>query len=284
MTSFPFTLKLLPVQHLHPHEITVSHLLKELKKELLNDKYIKNPIIVDEESLTVLDGMHRLKAIKELGLEYIPACLHDYNDKSVKLGSWCRKLVFDKGKHEKEQAMAQIKQILEDRFSYKELSIKKARQLLTSTREDFLIINPNQSMSIYGTGGKNNKYWRVHNLEEKLKDSIEVKIEYIADKKIIESINEKRDIFLIPPSITKQIVLKHHKENLFPPKTTRHVFSARPLFLNVPFSFLKGDKSLKVQNKKFERFLKEQKVKKKKGKKEVEGRLYEEKRLYFFKS
>ena len=70
------------------HEQVLPEFIKNLKKTLLKDKVVRDPVMVDERTLVVLDGMHRIVALRELGYSYVPCCLIDYMLPSVKLGAW----------------------------------------------------------------------------------------------------------------------------------------------------------------------------------------------------
>ncbi len=78
-------IELIEIKKLKPHEKTDLAHLKKFKKRVLIDKKIKNPVIVDRDSLTILDGHHRVETIRLLGLNKIPAYLVDYNDSKVKV-------------------------------------------------------------------------------------------------------------------------------------------------------------------------------------------------------
>lgn len=65
--------KLLKLEKLKPHEqIQLGH-FKELKKEILSDGFLKEPIIVDINTMVVLDGHHRFNILKKLGYKFVPA-------------------------------------------------------------------------------------------------------------------------------------------------------------------------------------------------------------------
>lgn len=49
------------------HEETIPELLERLTQHIQLDGYVKHPIIVDEKSFVVLDGTHRVVALKKLG-------------------------------------------------------------------------------------------------------------------------------------------------------------------------------------------------------------------------
>jgi hypothetical protein len=52
---------------------------------------VKKAIAVDSQSMVVLDGVHRLSALKELGCVRVPAWLIDYSDEEVVVFSRDRK-------------------------------------------------------------------------------------------------------------------------------------------------------------------------------------------------
>jgi hypothetical protein len=68
---------LLPIEKLKPHEKGSPLYLEMLKKEILRDGVLKHPIIADEKTNVILDGMHRWLALKSLGYTQIPVLLVD---------------------------------------------------------------------------------------------------------------------------------------------------------------------------------------------------------------
>ena len=68
---------LMHVDQLKPHEKGSPLYLELLRKEILKDGALKYPIIVDEKTHVILDGMHRWLALKSLGYELIPVILVD---------------------------------------------------------------------------------------------------------------------------------------------------------------------------------------------------------------
>jgi len=67
-----FKVVLLPIDTLKPHEKGSPLYLEMLKKEILRDGVLKYPIIADEKTNVILDGMHRWLALKSLGYVQIP--------------------------------------------------------------------------------------------------------------------------------------------------------------------------------------------------------------------
>lgn len=66
---------LVPVDELKPHEKGSPLYLELLKREILRDNVLKYPIIADEKTYVILDGMHRWLALKSLGYSLIPVML-----------------------------------------------------------------------------------------------------------------------------------------------------------------------------------------------------------------
>jgi Predicted transcriptional regulators len=78
------------VSKLHIHEEIIPEMYEKLVEKIKQDGFFKDPVIVDEKTLVVLDGMHRVAAAQTLKLPYMPVCLIDYDNPEVKLRSWCR--------------------------------------------------------------------------------------------------------------------------------------------------------------------------------------------------
>lgn len=78
---------LLQVDRLKPHEKGSSLYLELLRKEILKDGMLKYPIIADEKTHVIMDGMHRWLALKSLGYELIPVILIDaFRNKKIHVG------------------------------------------------------------------------------------------------------------------------------------------------------------------------------------------------------
>lgn len=73
---------------LKQHEMIIESHLEELFIQIKKDGYISDPIIVDKNTMIILDGHHRYNAIKRLGLSASPVCLVDYKSDKIKVKSW----------------------------------------------------------------------------------------------------------------------------------------------------------------------------------------------------
>jgi hypothetical protein len=75
MEKSNFKIALVPIDELKPHEKGSPLYLEMLKQEIVKDGMLKYPIIADEKSHVILDGMHRWLALKSLGYTSIPVML-----------------------------------------------------------------------------------------------------------------------------------------------------------------------------------------------------------------
>jgi hypothetical protein len=71
---------ILPLGRLRPHEKIVSHAKAwRIAASILSTGLIYRPIIVEGETLTIIDGHHRYTALKMLGAKYAPVLLARYH-------------------------------------------------------------------------------------------------------------------------------------------------------------------------------------------------------------
>jgi hypothetical protein len=81
-------MKVVPIDELRPHEKGSALYLSLIKKELIKDGILRYPIIVDEKTFVILDGVHRWLALKNLGCTLIPAILvNARGDPRIRVGT-----------------------------------------------------------------------------------------------------------------------------------------------------------------------------------------------------
>ena len=68
-------IKIIKNNLLKEHERVIKTHLMELYIQIKKDEYIDDPIIVDKNTMIILDGHHRYNALKLLGLSCSPVCL-----------------------------------------------------------------------------------------------------------------------------------------------------------------------------------------------------------------
>ncbi len=74
--------ELLKIRELIEHEEIIHENLVTVAESIRKLGYILKPIIVDERTLVIIDGHHRLNALKILGAKYIPIIYANY-DKDI---------------------------------------------------------------------------------------------------------------------------------------------------------------------------------------------------------
>lgn len=78
-------INLVEINKLKCHEMVCLKRLKQVKYDLLIKGYIKNPVVVDRNNYIILDGHHRVVALKQLGATRIPAYFVDYKNKNIRV-------------------------------------------------------------------------------------------------------------------------------------------------------------------------------------------------------
>lgn len=76
-------LELVRPQQLREHEETDPNHLREMFRAIEADGVLRKPLAVDFLTLVVLDGVHRLNVLKQLGCRRVPACLVDYSSDDI---------------------------------------------------------------------------------------------------------------------------------------------------------------------------------------------------------
>jgi len=76
------------IEDLKEHEEIRPDYLEALKNEILSDGILKMPIAVDRSTYIILDGHHRLHALKRIGCRKIPAILVDYHSEEIEVIPW----------------------------------------------------------------------------------------------------------------------------------------------------------------------------------------------------
>ena len=78
-------IRLIDLDALREHEEIRPDYLEELKNEILSDGILKMPIAVDKKTYVILDGHHRLHALKKIGCKRIPVILFDYQSPEIEV-------------------------------------------------------------------------------------------------------------------------------------------------------------------------------------------------------
>ncbi|MGC8630909.1 MAG: ParB N-terminal domain-containing protein [Thermoprotei archaeon] len=192
------------LNEVHPHEETDPNVLEATRNYITKSKIIRDPIIIDRKTGTILDGTHRYAVANELGLQKIPVASVDYMDNRIRVRGWTFAVIggtealneltheFTESKH---PLPGRINLLYNEEYFYSEE--QDPRSLLKKARE------------------------------------IKVNIEKIGGVVLREAFpNKNLPVLLLPYPNKWEVINSAVNHDLFPPKSTRHVIPGRPLNLN----------------------------------------------------
>ena len=259
---------------LHIHEEIIQPKMRELVAKMPGDGVFIHPIIVDAESLVVLDGMHRVAAAKEIGLRYIPVCLVDYADPHIELGGWYR--MFDALTEEEASAAMRGAGLRPVPKSFAEAHrIVEAREAVTAIFS--------RGWCLAGLGDAPDlkaRYDAVKRIEGILQRRH--RMGYCTDKEAPSRVESgEYGAALMPPTATKEEVVDTALAGrVFAQKTTRHIIPARPMNVNVPIAWLIGNDGIEEVNRRLREHLAAKRLRKLPPGQVIDRRYDEE--LYLF--
>ncbi len=79
---------LVALSWLKAHEEHVESRVAELVERFRRTGCVDYAVVADAQTGTVIDGHHRLEALRRLGARLVPAVLVDYRDASITVRSW----------------------------------------------------------------------------------------------------------------------------------------------------------------------------------------------------
>jgi len=265
-------LKIVPLQELYIHEEIIPTALEQLKQEILSQQVIKHPILVDSKTLVVLDGMHRVAALRGLGYNLIPVCLVDYQNPAIELFAWYRKL---EGPTPSSEFIQTLKKVAN--FNLTHLHLKRALKNVNNRKAIAALASSTSSHILKSKSAASIKqiYDEIFRIEQ-LARQMNYDISYYTESDALEDLQKNQVIILIVPSLNKNEVLRTAlRGELFIQKTTRHVVPARPLFVNVPLEWLR-ESDFKEVNSRMNKLLSSKRIVRQGPGAVIEGRRYEE--------
>ncbi len=272
-----FQIKLVELGKLHIHEEIIPELLNSMVDWIMSSGMLKHPIIADVDTLVVLDGMHRVAALKKIRCRYIPVCLINYNSPQVNVGCWYRTV---SGKASMNVLLDLLSQL---EIKLDKASTAEAKRALEDREAVAAILSKNDcyTISAKASGIREACAWVGH-IEKNFANS-GLNINYETERDAEESVKSSQAIAAVmTPRATKSEVLEAAlSEKVFAHKTTRHMVPMRPMGVNVPLAWLTGDMSLDKANAALAEHLSRCKAKRLPLRSTFEGRRYEEELLIF---
>jgi len=277
-TDICLELSLVDLDKLHIHEEVIPTLVDQLAEVIIKDGVLRHPVMADKNSLVVLDGMHRVAALKKMGCRWMVVCLVDYDDPAIGLFGWYRTL---KGKDVEEHAVESARAI---GLTLKKSNHDEGMNALNTGSADALLITKDQCLEVTDSHGDvRSAFAIVKKLENQLAGSgLKVGYETASDAET-KLRNGEIDMILATRPIKKSDVINQGvRDEPFPHKVTRHTVPARPLEIDVPLALLE-DRTLTMEkaNEEFLRIMSSRKIRQMPPGSVIEGRRYDEE-VYLF--
>ena len=234
-----FTLGVKPVSALRPHEETIPSHVQGLAAEMKKDGVQKDPIIIDIESLTVLDGMHRLAAFISLGLENAVCCAVDYASPSVRLGRWARVYTLPNG--------FPLPQLLSQSGLTKRSTLAQAFDALEGRDRGLALLTPDSGYLPEGGLDLTSAMETILDFDRRAVEG-GWKREFVPEDDVDVPLQSERNIVLLVRKIRKDDVVNSAKSGrLFPCKTSMHMIDPRPVAVDFPLGELGGATSASLR-------------------------------------
>ncbi len=253
------------------HEEIIPELLDELVDEIKSSGAVRDPAIIDSNTLVVLDGMHRVAALRKLGCRYLPVCLVDHRNPNVRVGCWYRTIRGEVGEPK-----------LLDLFRLPGLGVESAppetsSRALEERRASAALLTRDACYLLKGKSGEiRESYAWAKRIERTLREEgLRVDYENEVDAVQRARSGEVAAALMVPGVRKDEVIEAALSGNVFAHKTTRHVLSARPMHVDVPLGWLKGDRSLEALNRTLIEHLSKRGVKRLPKGTVFEGRKYE---------
>ncbi len=265
------------LNRLHIHEEIIPGKMTELVDKMPGDGVFIHPIIVDSRSLVVLDGMHRVAAAKQIGFRYIPICLVDYSNPHIEIACWYRMF---KGLSKVDEAADAIS---EAGLEPVEKTYEEAHRMIESREVVTGFFSESWSLVARGYAEDiRSRYDTIKKLEKILQGKGH-QMGYSTDKdaQLRISSSEYSSGLMTPTVTKKEVVETALAGKVFAQKTTRHLIPARPMNVNIPITWLRGDMSLEEVNKYLREYLSSKEIEKLPPGQILDRRYDEE--LYIFK-
>lgn len=81
-------MELVPIERLRSHEGLDPKLVAEIRESIGREGVLLEPILVERRHDVILNGHHRVAALRELGCRRVPAYVVDYFDARIELTLW----------------------------------------------------------------------------------------------------------------------------------------------------------------------------------------------------
>ena len=269
---------IIDIGSIHIHEETIPEVVQALAADLLRDSVLRHPVIVDDRTIVVLDGMHRAAALKAIECIRIPVCFVDYDNPSIKVETWYRAF-------NRKDPLSLTEELMHWNIKTRESSIQEAKKSLEAGAAAAFIATKGKCLIIENISGDVRQNFQLVASIERTAESLGYEVNYETESDALKELGEgMAQLVLGPPRVTKQDVRRVGlKGDPFPHKATRHIIPARPLGIDVPIEILRNQRIGLLQvNRQLIDVLKKRRLERLNPGSLIENRRYEE-QVFVFK-
>ncbi|MDJ0270620.1 MAG: hypothetical protein NXY59_08775 [Aigarchaeota archaeon] len=228
-----------PSNSLILHEEVIPSVISSLSKNIRAQRYVIHPVIIDGKSLMVIDGMHRVAALQNLGIPLTPVYRVDYlGSSNVRLYSWCR-VVSHRVGGEYFREMAR-----ELGLCVRRVSQHEAREGLEKRRYAVCIMTHYDGT--LALGGEDQGVWETYQIIAMIDELIRsYGLSYSSEEEAMRkfSSGDAGCIYLVPRLKKEEVLEIALSGRRLPPKSTRHIVDNRSMFVFAPLELLKLERS-----------------------------------------
>jgi|GEM_PF-573575 hypothetical protein len=233
-------LSIINIEDLKPHENTISELLSSLITDIHTSATQKDPILVDSDSHIVLDGMHRLEALRSVGARFIVCAEYNYLDSSVRLERWLRR-IDERGELALKilTGIFNLKPCASQRDAVAQVNSDKGKVAVLTGSGALISSESLEKLEAYSRMARFDKICMLEGL----------KVAFASESSVFDHLKSSSSLIVYPPMLTKSEILEIAKSRkLLPWKTTRHIVPLRVLGIEFPVEILKkNDEIGKIQ-------------------------------------
>jgi len=260
------------------HEETIPEVVQALAADLLRDSVLRHPVMVDEKTIVVLDGMHRAAALRAIECIRIPVCFVDYDNPSIRVETWYRAF-------NRKDPLSLTEELMRWNIKTRESNTQEAKKNLETGAAAAFIATNRKCTVIENTSGDVRQNFQLVASIERMAQSLGYYVNYETESDALKELGEgTAQLILGPPRVTKQDVRRVGlKGDPFPHKATRHIIPARPLGIDVPIEVLRSQRMGLLQaNRQLMEALKKRRLERLDPGSLIENRRYEE-QVFVFK-
>ena len=270
--GFVLKITLSPIDFLKLHEEVIGHLLARVISSMRRHESQLDPVIIDGKTGIVLDGMHRVIAARELGLDKMMTCEVDYLHPNVKVKRWIRGVRGGSALLEDLKVRLHLTKVGSVDEAIMMVDERKASASLLTLRHPLISTIPYTGLT---------SVFSLVNSFDRLISLNSFHYEGFREEEISLLLRTGYFLLYVPVPSKEDVLRSGLSGKLFPPKYTRHIIPARPTGISFPLEFLKPYKSLKEARKRLVMLLSGKDRKVLPPNSLYMGRIYEEK-LYVF--